>query len=270
MEQSSVLVDAHVHVYPGVDVDGMLRAAVRNFRRAAAAQGIRRWQGVLMLTETSKDSWFESVAMSSASIGNWHFRATDEPITLRAVCEDAALLLVAGRQVVTSERLEVHALGSRARFADGQATRTTIDAVLATGALAVLPWGVGKWTGSRGRLVEDLLRDRITEGLTASDNGGRPSFWREHRFQALQEGRRPLLAGSDPLPLPRQEYRIGSFGFRLRASLPDELPGAALLHRLARAAPDEVCTYGASESLRGFLVNQLRLRFQSRAAAAHA
>ena len=67
------------------------------------------------------------------------------------------VLVIAGRQIVSAERIEVLALGTRTQIPDGQPLAATIDAVRADGALAVLPWGFGKWWGARGRMVDAYL-----------------------------------------------------------------------------------------------------------------
>ena len=61
------------------------------------------------------------------------------------------LSIVAGRQIVTAENLEILALGFDAGLDDGLPIDEVILAVQAAGALCVLPWGFGKWTGKRGQ-----------------------------------------------------------------------------------------------------------------------
>jgi hypothetical protein len=170
------------------------------------------------------------------------------------------MTIVAGRQIVTAERLEVHALGTRAKFIDGADIRATLDAVHEAGALAVLPWGVGKWLGHRGRLVEAIFRSPATFNVHASDNGGRPGFWPEPRFALLRD--RPLLCGSDPLPLPGEEYRAGGFGSWFEGALPADAPATALLERIAKMSTGELRAYGTAETASRFFRNQLLLRLR--------
>src|SRR5690606_7800616 len=144
--------------------------------------------------------------------------------------------------------LEVLALGLAGKRADGRPLDTVLGE-LEGEALAVLPWGAGKWLGRRGRLVREARERRE---VLLGDNGGRPAFWRE----PLLEGAR-ALAGSDPLPLPGRERKIGSYGSSLQAHISEERPGADLIAAL-RTAPLE--PFGAPESPMGFLRDQLELR----------
>jgi len=258
-----ILCDAHVHVYPGADVSGLLDAAAQNFKQAAARLGAREWRGVLMLTEVAGVDWFGSVAGAAGGceVGAWRVtRSPAEPISLQANASGASMTIVAGRQIVTAERLEVHALGTCAHIADGADIHVTLDAVRQTGALVVLPWGVGKWLGTRGRLVEAVFRSQAALNVYAADNGGRPAFWPERRFELLHD--RPLLRGSDPLPLPGEEYRVGGFGSWFAGSLSADTPAASLRALVAKLPAGELHAYGSAETASRFFRNQLLLRWR--------
>lgn len=263
MSRKIVLIDAHVHVYPHVNVSELLSAADRNFRAAAARIGATEWRGVLMLSEVCGVEWFDSAADEAGGriFGRWHVqRSPEDPISLTASAGEEVLTIVAGRQIVTSERVEVHALGTRAKFTDGLETRTTLAAVHQSGALAVLPWGVGKWLGKRGRLVEEILSSSGQLGVYAADNSGRPGFWQDRRFALTRQMGRPLLAGSDPLPLVGEESRVGAFGCWLDRRLPVDAPMVDLIAGISSLGPDAIQPYGSTETVSRFLRNQLSLR----------
>ncbi len=67
------------------------------------------------------------------------------------------IFFIAGRQIVTSEKLEVLALGLREDFKDNKPIEEVIDYIILKNALPVIPWGVGKWSGKRGAIVENLI-----------------------------------------------------------------------------------------------------------------
>lgn len=71
-----------------------------------------------------------------------------------------------------------------------------------------------------------------------------------------------VLPGTDPLPLPNQASRVGSFGLAFVGCLPAESPAAALRCRLAETAPPHppVWNFGKPERVSLFLRNQIRLR----------
>lgn len=260
MAKQIVLVDAHIHVYPVANVPVLLDAAAANFAAAAKRLGATAWDGVLLLTETVADNWFDAMEAAGVTVlGDWTIAPNaNDPVSLMATRGTTTVRLVAGRQIVTAERLEVHAFGTREKFADGGTTRATIDAVRAKGAIAVLPWGVGKWVGGRGQLLEQLLAAYPAGSVFIADNGGRPAFWPDARL-GLTLGRL-VFRGSDPLPLPGEERRAGEFGSWLEGSLAPSEPVNALLQRMTNSATAQA--FGRAENPWRFFRNQLWLRLR--------
>ena len=88
-----------------------------------------------------------------------------EPVPSERGYTGQTLYVIAGRQIITRERLEVLALCTAKEFADGEEVETVLDKVRRAGGLPVLPWGAGKWWGTRGRIVTELLRKGQGESL---------------------------------------------------------------------------------------------------------
>jgi hypothetical protein len=266
---SVVMVDAHVHVHPQADPGVLLTMAVENFGAAAQRLNADHWQGVLLLTEMAGANWFEAVypgATGTNTLGKWAVTGSAaEDISMRASAPQASLIVVAGRQIVTAERVEVLAVGTRTRIADGQSLQATIVAAHKARATVVLPWAVGKWIGRRGKLVASAVQRAGELRLFVGDNAGRPVFWPAPQIfqQALSQGR-PVLPGSDPLPLKDQERRVGSMGFWIKGRLPVDAPGAALKDWLMNANPEVVKPFGRLETPWRFMRNQVALRVSRR------
>jgi hypothetical protein len=169
--------------------------------------------------------------------------------------------VIAGRQVVTRERLEVLALGTVAPLRDGESIETTLGAVRDAGAAAVLPWGVGKWLGARGAIVARVLADPQWADVFLGDNGNRLTLGPEppHLTTARRAGR-GVLPGSDPLPLPGEETRVGSYGFAVEVALDTLRPAAALLTLLKSGAA--FVTFGRRTALPRFIGRQLALKLK--------
>jgi len=256
-----VLMDAHVHVYPGVDVAGLLSAAAREFQKTSERLSAVRWRAVLFLTETASVDWFESVVASggATAIGPWTLAlGPDDSLRIEASGGGLTLDIIAGRQIVTAERIEVHALGTRAKIPDGMDLSPTIAAIHAVDALAVLPWGVGKWLGARRALIKGILSS--TSDVYLSDNGGRPGFWRESLLARARLEGKPVLSGTDPLPLPAEEYRVGRFGCWLSEDSADRCATPQLLARIRSSKAGEIEHYGRPETALRFVGNQVALR----------
>ncbi|MEE9422714.1 MAG: hypothetical protein V3V50_06115 [Gammaproteobacteria bacterium] len=265
--ESALLVDAHVHIYECFDIEKLLDAALRNFNHAATALGINGgYAGVLLLAETCHDNWFQQ----SSDINNlqrWKIEKTPDNVVLRAVLTNnnsfnkKTLYIFAGRQIITSEGLELLALATTSSFQDGLTLASTLSIVREQDAIPVLPWAVGKWLGKRGKLLSYFLQNEGSSDICMGDNSGRPVFWRNptHFQQAQMNGLR-LLPGTDPLPFSNETSRVGSFGFIIQGDLGNK-QAAADLKRLIRNKSLQITTYGKLETPLRFFINQARLRF---------
>ena len=259
------LVDGHVHIHDGFDVATMLDHASENRDAAALRQGLSpAAPGVLMLTESQGVDGFQRVAEGDGQrFGRWQVRRTGEPMSLRLETGNAApLVLIAGRQIVTAERLEVLALGTLATFVDGLPIGTVLDQVAEAGALPVLPWGFGKWTGGRGRIVRDLLNSPRAAQLFVGDNGGRLNVAPEPALFAVARQRGiPILPGTDPFPFPAQVRRPLGFGFVLAADCTGDTPAAAIKHVLkaSRAQPE---VFGRGSNVVQFVRDQVAMQWR--------
>lgn len=256
-----LLIDGHVHVYPCFDAGRLLQAARVNFDyalgRSAKAPGAFR---ALFLTETARDHWFREAAAGRVKMPGWSLRPTEEPVSLVARSDDGAeVCMVAGRQVAAAGGLEVLALGIDAELADGRSMEETLDAVRAAGALAVIPWGVGKWLGRRGRVVDGLIRARARDFLLG-DNGGRPWCWPEPRqFKEAEAQGSLVLPGSDPLPFAGEESRAGSCGALLDTDIPGRRPAAEIIE-LIRSRSRVLVPFGRRETFFRFARNQVAMQ----------
>jgi hypothetical protein len=265
-----LLVDAHVHMYDCFGVADVFDAAAANFASAARALKNRpRFDGVLCLVESAGERFVDGVRTRRLGRvwrgrrGYWELVDCSEPETLVFRCGRSRLAVVAGRQLVTRERLEVLALGTTAALPDGESIDATLEAVQAVGAAAVLPWGVGKWLGARGAVVDRILAEPKWKHVFLGDNGNRLRYGPDPaRFAAARLAGRSVLPGSDPLPLPGEERRVGGYGFAVDVDLDPLRPAASFLALLQSGAT--FMAFGRREGLSGFVGKQLKLRFAGR------
>lgn len=261
------LIDAHVHFYPCYRPEPFLDGALANFRLHGARLGVDAYApSFLLLTETAEDHWFRELREATARpAGAWTLRTTNDDCSLiasRGIGE--RIVIVAGRQIATRDGLEVLAVGLDDDLPDGQPLRRTIERVVARGALPVIPWGFGKWWFHRGHLVRGLLEWPPRGVLFLGDNGGRPhGLGTPSLFELAGERGVWTLPGSDPLPFPSHERRVGSHGFALDAPLDLDRPGESLKAQL-RELDAQPRAYGAGAALRAFLVHQVVLQVRKR------
>lgn len=242
----------------------MFDGAWRNFRAAAAASGAgRNFQGVLIFTESAGDMVFSALAETAAQrVGRWAISRTKELNSLNLRRHgDASLLLLAGRQLISAERLELSAYFVAEPLPDGAPLATLLKLVDVAGGLSVLPWGVGKWLGRRGRYVkEKLMHSEVP--LMVSDNGGRPWLWPLPRLLRIADEQGiPVLAGTDPLPMMSEQLQVGRYGFILNGALSLDTPAQDLKGRLLSLARSPV-RYGERERTWRFFRNQLHMQLR--------
>jgi hypothetical protein len=260
MSPAHVALDGHVHLRdPALDV-ACLAAAARNFGRYAA---VPSRTAVLMLTDSAGEDAFARLRESlPADHGALRTELTSEPESLWVYLEGWRLLVLAGRQIITAERLEVLALATPARFDDGLPLAHLLPQIESANGVPVLPWGCGKWIGTRRRQVAAAIRDSAPGQLLLGDNGGRPGLWRDGLLDGFtSRPGLPVLRGTDPLPLPGHWRRVGSYGSVVDVALPADFPAAALRTALRDPAV-ELRPYGHQRGIAGFLRDQLSLRMR--------
>lgn len=266
IDSEILFVDAHVHIYDCFDIDELLDAALRNFTGAAKKLGVNNgFTGVLLLTEASRDNWFQQSSKRS-HIGRWLVGATPDKAVLQARQKtddndhNNLIYIMAGRQIITVEGLELLALATDSAFEDGLSISSALTAVREQEAIPVLPWAVGKWLGKRGKLLTALLKSESYSDLCLGDNSGRPIFWRNPlHFRQAKKSSMHILPGTDPLPFSSEADRVGSFGFMLRGRLTESRPSTDL-KQLLRNNEIQLTPYGRLESPLRFITNQVRLR----------
>ena len=265
------MIDAHVHIYPCFDLTVFFDAAFSNCLQVARnVKCDLSHIPVLLLSEGRRQKVFHCLHESTnkgnnrnadEQTGGYRVFATEEEESLRIQKEDGTFLfLVAGRQIVTAERLEVLALATGAEIPDGLALEKTVAAVEKEGAMAVIPWGFGKWIGRRGEILKRFMENVPRPAFFLGDNGGRPAFLPEPALFSFGRGRGiRILPGSDPLPFPSEAGRPASFGFTLTVSIDPGRPShgirTALSDHASRPEP-----FGRLETPFRFLRNQVAMQ----------
>lgn len=228
-----MLIDGHVHLHPSHPVEAALDAAARNFERAAARLGSTAPRhAALWLVETPAES--ASTRLRGAEAGHWQLNEHDEVTWRLQRADGAQLTLIRGRQVATSDGLEVLLVGTADAVPEGRSLRETIESHLERRVLVMIPWGFGKWTGGRGRAVARAYDTYGPQGLRLADTGVRPRWLPTPDLlrRSAADGK-PVFVGSDPFPFRETADRIGSAGFVAR-----DLPLGSGWHEMFAALRD--------------------------------
>lgn len=226
-----IAVDTHVHLYPFYDLDLFLEYAVAHLTGADAR--------AICLTDRAGQSEFSALREGRRAARHWTVEALGEPGALRARDRQGReLIILAGRQIVTRERIEVLALCCEKPMPDGGALDDTLARVRDSGAVPVLPWGLGKWWGSRGRLVERAILSAAPGSLAVGDTCLRPSFFGESSLHRLARSRGlAMLFGSDPLPRAGEERFVGRLATLFEGEWDPLKPVDSFRRLVARRAP---------------------------------
>ena len=269
-----ILVDSHVHIHDCFDLQVFLDSALANFTKEAVRWGQEdTFMAFLLLTESQGENWFHRLkgglqdrgTTPDKPISNWTFHRTQEDCSLLAQSVNTqGIHMVAGRQIVAAENLEVLALATTELFEDGDPLIEVIQAVKERGGIPVIPWGAGKWTGKRGEFLRAIIEKAEDSSLFLGDNGGRPSILpRPRLFQLAEERSIRVLPGSDPLPFRSEARCAGSFGFSIPRVVSTEHPGQDL-KRILLDPKTSFRTYGRLEMPHRFLRNQLAMQIIKR------
>ena len=202
----SLVMDTHVHLYRDTDQADTLRQARVRLLRWAERWNLPRPLPVLCLAERHDHNVFVELKNGRLPLGpEFTIEVPQEPgaVLIFARNESAPTVVLAGRQIVTSEKVEVLGLIMENLVQDGRPLLDTLERIRAEGGLPVLSWAPGKWWGQRGRLARGAIAAAEPGALLLGDSSLRPWLWPEPRlFRKGREQGLTVVAGSDPLPIP--------------------------------------------------------------------
>lgn len=262
----STLVDAHAHFHECFSTPDFLRSAATNFKNTDPDS-----VGVLLLCEISSR---DPLAAFQNGVQGWESKNTDEHSIVFSMQGQPKLVLVAARQIVTSEKLEILGLCTSANFESGLSLSASVEAIQSNGGVPVVPWGFGKWSFQRGQQLKSFLDstsgrreskpDDITlQNLLLGDSGCRITGMKHGILQIGEAQGVYVTAGSDPLPLSGHMSRPGSFGMVFDESINLNAPTDWLRDRL-RSLNQSPKTFGRCRSLLEFVSDQARMRLRSK------
>lgn len=268
-----MLIDAHAHLYDCFDRVTYFDATRDNTRRAKEQLGLyngedadKHTPACLMLAEPEGTHMFDALQQQGElDGGRWRFAPCDDGLSMTAQCEGRdELVVIEGRQIQTTERLEVLSLGCDKQIPDGRySTEDVLERVMEHDGLAVLPLGVGKWWWSRGRVVDRVLNGPLGEKICLGDNAGRLAMGpTPKQFIEAQKRGVWILPGSGALPFKSQATRVGRYGFVLEESV-DRTDPAASVKRAILGDGQQPTIYGRPDGPANFLKLQVGMQVRN-------
>ena len=245
-----VLCDTHVHCYQFEQLSKLLDCALSNFAKQGLADA-----RVLFFTDGERDkTWPQLLPLAEAGheLHGWTLQLAGDTGFISAKNASNELLLAPARQVNSANRIEFLLLGCDENIAQGL-HEEDLATQYGSRFAVICPWGVGKWLGARGKLMNELIQ-KHADKLILGDNGGRPTLW--SRVPQFTQSERRVLNGSDPLPIDGELERIAAFGVSLEIQT-DRLTLSGLLEALKSG---DHKNYGKGMSLRRFIASQIAMR----------
>jgi len=267
-EKKIILIDTHLHIYDCYDVMSFFKEAKRNFLYYYKRSGaVKKFVGILFLTESKGFNYFNKLQENSNNIiqdlENEGFakKKSDENCSLVFETTDSNfIIIIAGQQVITKENLEVLSLGTQQKIEYSLSLEETVKRVNEIGAIPILPWGVGKWFGKRGKVLNSFIEKNYSTNFFLGDNSGRSVLFKAPaKFKFSSRNKKIVLRGSDPLAIKLQEKKAGSFGFYFVSEI-DLCNPFKDVKKMIYNLKSEPDNYGKLENIFDFFKNQIMLR----------
>lgn len=269
-----IYIDAHVHLHDCFHLIPFFDHIEKNIQsRLKYPLESGKISGCLFLTEPSNANYFERIRNNGLALtrrgpnepAGWRVLDTSESVSMLISNElGFRILLIAGQQLQTAEGLEVLAIAPTYRLTEGGPLGQIISEVIEAGALAIIPWGFGKWMGRRGKVLRGILERATPPEFFLGDNGGRPKFMPEpYLFRLAKQNSVRILPGSDPLPFPDEVSRAGSFGLLFKGEINRQKPAGDLKVKLTN--PEHGFeTFGQLETAARFFKHQVLMQLVKR------
>jgi hypothetical protein len=228
MSRQTLHIDGHVHFYSFFDLATAIGALSKRIRRPIDRSTTAF---VWLLTELTQCRFFDTLARTESIDGYTVQKTEKESLKLTpAEPGEAHLYIIAGRQLVSRENLEILSLASTYNAENRvQTAADLIRAVSEHHGVPALNWAPGKWMFSRAHVVKQVLDQSTPRNLLIADSTMRPTVWPTPKLMktAMKRGFK-VIAGSDPLPFRREERLIGSYRFTVNGEFDPDSPASSI------------------------------------------
>lgn len=255
-----------------MSINRLLDAAWKNFTHVSKELLPSPFSYVLMLAEGKQNDVFSTLFAKSKTTAapsdpskGWDFVQTKETNSVIARQDEKSIIIIAGRQLISSEQLELLALFCPQIFKDNNHSLQKLAQLVSDeGGIPLLAWGVGKWMGKRRKIIEGFMTNPPVPHYFVGDNGNRPVFWPYPRLltHAQQQGI-VSIAGSDPLPLKNHELRAGSYGGHIEGESLNDTTPAEILKKILLNSP-RIVSYGRRAGLITSFNDQIQANLRKR------
>ncbi len=270
MDNVTLVIDGHVHLYPDYDLITAVEHGTKNLLLQAEkcakenSDIIPMW----LLVERFDSNFFDQIyrAPEDFSQDDIKFKKGSDKLTIVAEKNNHIILYIfVGRQLVTREGLEVLSLITDLNIPD---RKKTIDEVIQnvqdSGGIPALNWAPGKWFFSRGKVIAKQIAGKSPDEFFIGETTLRHTLWPQPRL--IRQARKncfSIIAGSDPLPFKGEETGIGSYGFLIKGKFDPENPAQSLRNLIISNRKD-VKIIGKRNNVVTFAKRQSKIMMEKR------
>ncbi len=217
LPQYRIAIEAHLHIHSLYNLTQLFINLCKNINSLVPYSAKSTPEPIVqiaLLAEMSGQNFFQNIKNNPPRLNSFGIKIEphkDERVISLSHNIYGRFFIIAGRQIVTKERLEVIAIGTNISISDGTPLIETFMQIQQLGAIPALPWGFGKWMGRRGTFLKKII-STLQKPFCLIDSAMRPSWFLESSiFKKARSYGVPILAGSDPLPLAGQELLAGTY-----------------------------------------------------------
>jgi hypothetical protein len=253
----TLLIDGHIHVYNHYDLSFSIYQSIENLQRSARPVG--DWVPIWLLAERSDCHFFDEVVHSDRT-GLKIEPHQSEPCLIVKENDKPILYIMAGRQIVSTDGLEVISVATKEFIPDRtKSTMQIVEQLAKNGGISIINWAPGKWFFSRGKVVQQLIEHFSPKELLVGDTTLRMSLWPMPKLmkQAAAKGFK-IIAGSDPLPFKKEERMMGQYGFRIFGDFEVNTPATSLVH-LLKDSSVPIHLIGKRNTVPKFVIRQTKI-----------
>jgi len=265
---SLVLIDSHVHIHGTYDLNIFFESVFNNFSYyASRIDKTKPWKAFLLLTEMYAVNYFGKLYETNSidSSNKYIVQRTEEKNSVRITSSKGnEVFVISGKQIIAKNNIEVLALCTNKEFDEQQSLSSTIKLINVENGIAVLPWGVGKWSGKRKESLNKFLIDNREESFFLGDNSGRPTFWSEpDLFKIGNQTGHFVLPGTDALSIPSEVNKTATYGFYVYDKIDKNKPTESIKNIITNltASPKH---YGRLEKIGPFFKNQIIMQLNKK------
>jgi hypothetical protein len=210
-------IEAHLHLYPSYNLTQFFINLCKNLNNLVPYSAKSVPEPVVqiaLLAEPDGLNFFKNLRNNPPRVNAFGMNIephSEKDVLMVKHSIYGVFFIIAGRQIVTKEKLELIAIGTNIMIPDDEPILETVQHIQKLNAIPALPWGFGKWMGRRGVILKKML-ELVQKPICLIDSAMRPEWFNKSSlFKKASLLKIPVLAGSDPLPLTGQEFLAGTY-----------------------------------------------------------